>query len=254
MANLSIDNNVKITVFDSNKNLKQIIKKHNKANRNLVTGLIKFLMGQFTISNVNIKNTTHNETAAKQYIPAFVSFGDGGLVQLGSPLSDGGYVTSIDQVMNSITKLSVSKFSTTKLDNELVGNIGNTTIGNHPNTGRCALTRMSYNFGTSDTITLKLTSLISKGYYSKNFYTDYSALRGANPVYLSELGLWANDFNGVGDNAGTLLARVTFTDEDTIIKQSDTDMILVDWKIDITSIDDIFSENNRTSILWNDVN
>ena len=44
---LGIEHNVRITVYDQRHRIKQVVTQHNKASRNLVLGLIKFLRGEF---------------------------------------------------------------------------------------------------------------------------------------------------------------------------------------------------------------
>ena len=68
---LDILNNVEIQVKDKDTGeIKQTVKKHNKATRNLVYGALKFLSGVATTdSNFN----------SKKYIPCYVGFGNGGI-------------------------------------------------------------------------------------------------------------------------------------------------------------------------------
>ena len=266
-ANFSIDNNVTLTVIGPGHTMKQRINKHNKATKNMVLGLIKFLRGELTPSNVSGSVVSHNIKQAKQYIPAFISFGDGGLAQIGTYKPDGTLVADIDDVVTNIKRLSSTKFVTNDMTHELVGNsIGNTnntnniTATNLPFMGRLPLVQTSYNSDTSDSLTLKLSGLITKGYYPSNFYTAYQ--RETNtPIYLSELGLWANDYNGSsGGFKGNLLARVTFYDEAVpkeqnygLVTQSKNDVILVEWRIEITSLDVPFDDDllvRDTTIEW----
>lgn len=252
---LDITHNVRIVTYDTNHKIQQVITKHNKASKNLVLGIIKFLRGEFTPSNNSESNLTHKPNEAKSFVPAFVSFGDGGINQYGTPLTGGGYVQDFDQViqnMSNTTLLTPSKFNMTKLNHELVGaNIGNAPNINKPPMGRCKITRTSYSNDTDDAITLKLSSLIPVGYYPKNFYLDTASERDGKPLYLSELGLWSCDFNGSSDNMykGNLLARVVF-DAEHLVEQKESDIILVDWKIEITSLNDYPGELYQTDINW----
>lgn len=260
-ANFNIENNVTLTVIGPGNTMKQRINKHNKATKNMVLGLIKFLRGEITPSNVSGSVVSHNINQAKQYIPAFISFGDGGLAQIGTYKSDGTLVTTIEDVITNHRLLTPTKFTTTAMTRELVGNsIGNVneanniTATNLPYMGRLPLVQTSYNSNTSDSITLKLSGLITKGYYPSNFYTAYP--REINtPLYLSELGLWANDYNGSnsGGYRGNMLARVTFFDIDKpeqnygLVTQNTNDVILVEWRIEITSLDVPFDDDLATN-------
>lgn len=255
---LGIEHNVRITVYDQRHRIKQVVTQHNKASRNLVLGLIKFLRGEFTPSNISSSVISHNLDEAKSFIPAYINFGDGAIYQIGATNSEGTIVTNLTSAMSNIQDLSPSRFSTTKLDRELVGNsIGNSTLLNKGLVGRCQISRSAYNTDTTDSITLKLSAVVPAGYYSKNFYLDtvYKTARGSNEgVFLSELGLFSTDYNGSSTGyGGNLLARVAFNGENDNLPiiQTDEDIILVDWTIQITSIDDFYSEDNLTPIYWN---
>lgn len=254
---LDLENNVKVTVYNTKRQIKRIIEKHNKANRNMVLGIIKFLRGELNPSNISSSVLSHNINDAKAFIPAYVSFGDGALYQLGYKISNNEYVTDITGVMQNIGNLTENKFSTMSLDRELVGNtLGNSTLENKNKVGRCAISKSAYSNDTTDSITLKLSAIIPPGYYTKNFYLDsnYRNARGTNnPIYLSELGLFSSDYDGsTNAYSGNLLARVTFngTDDNMPIEQTDEDVLLVEWIIQITSIDDIYSQDNTTNIEW----
>ena len=254
---LDVTNNVHITVYDSQHRIKQNIYKHNKANRNLVRGLIKFLRGEFNTTNASNDLIEHNQESAKAYIPTFISFGDANVKQLGTPTTGDNVVTTEEEALSEVKNITKSKFSTIQLNRELVGNsIGNpdSTTNPMPRAHRCSISRTSYSDDITDSITLRLTSVIETGYYSKHFYQDttYKKARGTSlPLYLSELGLWASDFDGSSDGyKGNLLARVTFDYDieqniDTIVRQTDSDVIKVEWKIEITSLNENFVEYNQ---------
>ena len=252
---LDITHNVRIVNYDTNHKIQQVVTKHNKASKNLVLGIIKFLRGEFTPSNNSQSELTHKPNEAKSFVPAFVSFGDGGITQYGTPITGGGYVQDFDKVIQNMSNpslLTPSKFNMAKLNHELVGaTIGNDTFTNKPAVGRCKISKTSYNSGSNDSITLKLTALIPPGYYPKNFYLDTEKERDGKPICLSELGLWSCDFSGSSDNMykGNLLARVVF-DAENLVKQTASDMILVDWKIEITSLNDYPGELYQTNVDW----
>lgn len=70
--------NVDIKQIDTSTNtIKKHIQKHNKATRNLVRGLLRFMEGRFTPTYPNPK--PEYEEDAKNYIPCYISFGDGGV-------------------------------------------------------------------------------------------------------------------------------------------------------------------------------
>jgi hypothetical protein len=260
---LDVTNNVHITVYDSQHRIKQNIYKHNKANRNLVRGLIKFLRGEFNTTNASNDLIEHNQESAKAYIPTFISFGDANVKQLGTTITGNNVVTTEEEALSDISNITKSKFNTIQLGRELVGNsIGNpdNTTNPMPKAHRCSISRSSYTDDITDSITLRLTSIVETGYYSKYFYqeTTYKKARGSDkPIYLSELGLWASDFDGSNDGyKGNLLAKVTFDynqekEIDTIVRQTNSDIIKVDWKIEITSLDENFIEYNEADSWYN---
>lgn len=57
--------------------VKKHVQKHNKATRNMVRGILRFLEGKFTSTYAN-DDPEHTDDA-KNYIPCYISFGDGGV-------------------------------------------------------------------------------------------------------------------------------------------------------------------------------
>jgi hypothetical protein len=75
----TILNNVHVTVYDSKRSIiRQEYETHNKASRNMITGILCFLHGYFTPTVLN--DAALNAGAAKSYIPCFFNVGDGGVV------------------------------------------------------------------------------------------------------------------------------------------------------------------------------
>lgn len=70
--------NVRIRVLDSKKRVIQEIEKHNKANANLVDGILRFLKGDFNQTEFNEGNGVTPEDAIS-YIPTRVWFGNSGI-------------------------------------------------------------------------------------------------------------------------------------------------------------------------------
>lgn len=74
-----IINNVEITV--RNEKSHKIVKKieiHNKATRNMVEGVMRFLLGSFTKTSL-LDKSQYPEEIANKYIPKYVGFGVGGI-------------------------------------------------------------------------------------------------------------------------------------------------------------------------------
>ena len=188
-----------------------------------------------------------NKSGAKQFIPAFMSFGDSKVHQIGTQYNNE-VIHTKSQALADIENVDVTDFSTTSLSKELVGKFNEDlkTIF------RCAIQRTSFGEATSDAITLKLSTLFSTGFYSKNCYRNEYRISHNAPIYFTELGLWANDYvPSISEKQGTLLARVIFDKEDEVIEQRDNEVIYVDWEIEIASVDNNFSESNTTNIIWN---
>jgi hypothetical protein len=76
--------NVDIKLIETDTNIiKKHVVKHNKATRNMIKGILRFLQGRF--NNTYVTNSTQQDydpqyfDDAKNYIPCFISFGDGGI-------------------------------------------------------------------------------------------------------------------------------------------------------------------------------
>ena len=73
----AVTNNVYIDVIDEKRHIRRKrLEVHNKATRQMVTGILRFLMGHFTDTNCNEEA---EYDSAKNYIPCYISFGDGGI-------------------------------------------------------------------------------------------------------------------------------------------------------------------------------
>lgn len=75
-----IINNVEICVINKDTRIvKKTVRVHNKATRNMVEGIMRFLMGHFTATNLN-EIPQYSDDIEKQYIPKYIKFGNGGIV------------------------------------------------------------------------------------------------------------------------------------------------------------------------------
>lgn len=68
---------IKVVEHDTN-TIKKHITKHNKATRNMIKGILRFLEGKFTSTYENSEAEYKDD--AKNYIPCYISFGDGGVI------------------------------------------------------------------------------------------------------------------------------------------------------------------------------
>ena len=232
-GSLSISHNVTITILDGQHRVKNVIHKHNKTNYTMLTGIMRFLRGEFNPSNTSVETIKHNILGAKSYIPTHISFGDGYVQQCSDKLNPP--ISTTKEAAANCTKL-VTNFMDTSLQHELVS----TEIPRIPISG----SDYGSSSGTKDSFTLTLSTYIDKGLYKTSFYNDPNSdnyIPERQPIILSELGLFSSEYNGNENNyAGNLLAKVVFTNgkDDPVICQNSNDVILVKWEIIVSSLDD----------------
>ncbi len=77
-----IINNVEISVMNKYTHvIKKTVRVHNKATRNMVEGIMRFLMGHFNTTSLNDK-PQYSDDIEKKYIPRYIGFGNGGIVNV----------------------------------------------------------------------------------------------------------------------------------------------------------------------------
>lgn len=77
-----IINNVEICVMNKYTHvIKKTVRVHNKATRNMVEGIMRFLMGHFNATSLNDK-PQYSDDIEKKYIPKYIGFGNGGIVNV----------------------------------------------------------------------------------------------------------------------------------------------------------------------------
>ena len=77
-----IINNVEISVMNKYTHvIKKTVRTHNKATRNMVEGIMRFLMGHFNATSLNDK-PQYSDDIEKKYIPRYIGFGNGGVVDV----------------------------------------------------------------------------------------------------------------------------------------------------------------------------
>ena len=166
-------NNVEIKILDAEtRDIKRSVSTHNKATRNMVKGIISFLSGNFTYAHV----VEPDETDARNFIPCFIGFGDGGFNGYdsdGVPIIDENWNGYVDYNSTKLVKeIPNSRSRIRKIDNTFVdGDTG----------------KKLNNAGDMDSIILHCEispDVLNAKYQDK-------------PVYVSEIGLFPNS---VGDN------------------------------------------------------
>lgn len=199
-GNFNLYNNVKITLFNTKHEFKKEYTAHNKANATFIQGILKFIRGEFTPSNLATDIFQHDPQNAKSYIPSYISFGNGGF--------------NFDPFENNVIKES---YFDNSLQNELVSK----------EFKRLSLSKSEIGFNnSSDSGNLNLVTYVPAGYYTNMVSFN-------NTCYLTEVGLFANDFDGNLNTANRMLARVTFNEP---IPQTKEDIILVQWNIGAVSV------------------
>lgn len=77
-----IINNVEICVMNRYTHvIKKTVRVHNKATRNMVEGIMRFLMGHFNATSLNDR-PQYSDDIEKKYIPKYIGFGNGGIVNV----------------------------------------------------------------------------------------------------------------------------------------------------------------------------
>lgn len=226
----SVTTNVHVEVVDKAHNeIRQVLDVHNKASRNMIKGLLRFLMGYYTVSNRNPnENSRINFEDVTKYIPCYVNFGDGGVIMVdGKPSYISPripdleadwikYVNYSDDTLthelNTGSRVEIGSFS----DSFSNGNIKDAV------------------FGDADQIIYSTT--VPPGHC--NVYdTGDVKLR---PCCISEIGLFASSKVGASD----LLAKIKLTNRQTSLGTTITDTlyvrpqdtIILTWTISIMAL------------------
>lgn len=119
-----ITNNVEIVVKNKKTNkIKKRINVHNKATRNMVEGIMRFLCGNFTETSLQ-DSIQYSSDIAEKYIPLYIGFGVGGIktkvnnvgqiVQV--PVSESIIAPQLDSMWSSYVN-----YGSTKLSKEVYG-------------------------------------------------------------------------------------------------------------------------------------
>lgn len=223
----SITNNVHAIVYDKKRSqIKKEIKVHNKASRNMVSGILRFLSGTFTPTSCNSQPLTPDY--AKPYIPCYFNVGDGGieLVDGKQSIPDGSRIPNLVPGWDEFVD-----YSHKNLERELFVNPDGTASNERTRIGKVTLTLDEPNTADMDSIYFYCEmqpGLINQAY-------------GNKPVCISELGLFASNLPGTPD----LLASIklsNYEDPDThesktnILYVRPDDTLIVRWVITIAAI------------------
>ena len=226
----SIKTNVDITVENRKRKIirKQIVK-HNKATRQLVTGLLRFMTGNFNASSRNSK-PYYNDT--EQYIPCYIGVGDGGVV-----LDENGYPT-VDTETRIPTLASSWNSTAPYIAKKLVREFFVNTKTNQPTyTGsRTAIRKIGETYTNETTVG----DMDTVYFYCEIGPGELNAFYNNQPVVLTEIGLFGSSIPNTQD----LLAYVKLdntTDEngnvttDTLYVRPE-DTVVIKWYITIAAV------------------
>lgn len=234
----AVDSNVHIEIISPQNVIRQTIDKHNKATKRLVSGILRFIRGEF--------NTTYRRTdeaqiiyakQAKSYIPCYIGFGTAG-VRLTQPVDDTPILPDYDPVNRRIPPLTEEwvsdtnkvQYTDTALQLEIttrtrspIGVLGSEEIDD-------------FNSQVGDIQQIIFAADIGPGYYSDMYgpVTD---------IFLTEVGLFAS-----GDvTEENLLARVIFKDDNTVLYVRPQDTIVVRWTVSIIALNEISATDEDIS-------
>lgn len=225
-ANFMLDVNVNIQVKDNMGNIIKTVNKHNRATKQMLSGMLQFLRGEFNTSNrqTNYK-AIHNIDKAKNYIPCYVSVGTAGI-----EVDEATHLPNYDEndrrkppVLES-WRDEVVEFTDTNLKQE-VDSVSRYEIGVMDDNEATELYP-----NVADSVQFILGTDIAPNYYTSSAYTV-----GADDIFITEVGLFSTPI----PNDGNLLARVALTKDSDILYVRKQDTILIRWAICIISLTDL---------------
>lgn len=251
----AITNNVYIDVVNKKTGIvNKHIEKHNKATRQMVTGILRYLCGHFTDTTKN-KNPQYN--TASKYIPCYAGFGDANIA-----LEDGIPKSSDDPRIPIQVDDSWSEYvpyESRKLEREFFTTYSKDEFGNDyitPSDSRLEIRDIR------TTIEESPAGDMDSIYFYIEADTNYlNRYYGEHAVYVSELGLFAG--NRPGDDDMLAYVRLAnYMDGDTpntnVLYVKPEDTVVIRWIITVAAIgkDSILRANikdEHDNIVTNDV-
>lgn len=193
-----IINNVEIRVMNKYTHvIKKTVRVHNKATRNMVEGIMRFLMGHFNASSLNDKPQYSDDIASK-YIPKYIGFGNGGVVDVEN--SNPSYYFGSNAPVLSPSWNSYVPYNSSKMQREIfdgrkfeVNLITDTFEDTKEN-----------NYSTPEIV--KRSEMDSMMFFVEILPDDIPRVASSDPVksfFITEVGLYSSD-----DSSGKLLAHV----------------------------------------------
>ena len=231
-----VDSNVHIQVVGPQNVITKTIDVHNKATRQLVSGILRFIQGEFTPSNKRDSSIIY-ASQAKKYIPCFIGAGTGGVILTDAGIPD---YNDPDRYLPKLTPEWMSddnivQYTDTKLAKE-IDSVSRYDIGviieNENN---------EYNSFAGD-----IQQIVYKTTIKPNYYNDMYNVTA--DIFITELGLFASNV----PNDDSLLARVIFKTPETALYIRPQDTLIIEWVISIIALNDC-SQNDETEEQVDDV-
>lgn len=193
-----IINNVEISVINKYTHvIKKTVRVHNKATRNMVEGIMRFLMGHFNATSLNEKPQYSSDIESK-YIPKYIGFGDGGVITE----SNRSYYTNIPYLSPSWN--DYVPYNSSKLQREIFK--GNTQYGKKFKLNLITDTLNDSEHMNSDMEIIKRAEMDSMMFFIEILPDDIPRDISSDPIksfYITEVGLYSSD-----DDSSKLLAYV----------------------------------------------
>jgi hypothetical protein len=243
---MTVLNNVDIEVYNKeSKRIMKHVKTHNKATRKMVTGLLRFIEGQFTPTILN-PNPQYSDDYIKQFIPCYFNCGHGGVVyENGEPVSIS-VENRIPQLESDWTE--TVDYSSTHMVSEFSDGLS---------VSRSKIRYQNINDKIIPNDTLDKSKIDEQGRVTGDMDSvcfqciiPPNQLNATKPVYVSELGLFSGDepYDPESSNPSEdLLAYVKLSNippentsdtptETNVLYVRPDDTVIVKWVITIAAI------------------
>ncbi len=237
--------NVDIRVSDSKGQLVQRIQKHNKATRNMLEGVVKFLRGEFNDTSLNIGNVGSNAAFAHCYIPSHIGFGDFG-VSYGDHCEFSIDYGGLDHSSVNDTSLlrEIFKANYDGSNRNKKGIQKNERLKIQRSTNGSTMSADDYSLVVSSIINYSGDNFAFfniKNEKVDNGFDDSKPenVNDTNLYVITELGLFSGD---VSDYDAKLLARLVLDPETPLVVTKDS-TVVINWVLGVHAIDDMRLRN-----------
>lgn len=229
--------------------IKKHIQKHNKATRNMVKGILRFLEGRFTSTYANSEIEYPDD--AKNYVPCYISFGDGGV-----SYGDDGKPIEIQTGEQSvhIPDLSISDWDTTvNYNSNSLVNEFSLLSQNRSKVRKQDDTIDKPNSPAGDMDTLVLYCEVAPGEINMDIH---DSLNARYPRFITEIGLFSSPYKKdndllayvkLGNHSEENNGNTTITTDTLYVRPGDT--IVITWFVTIVAMSDISVVDSSEELL-----